>query len=112
VKAQKEAETMSKDTRPIEVGDRFETRDKRDAGRVIEVIEALEHKDAGTLPERAARNAAAWGVDVAETEEWMRQAETRFRTRTETHPRNPSAVGNVSSVAEYTLRKNYRRISR
>lgn len=32
---------MSNEERPIEVGDRFETRDDRDAGRVVEVMHIL-----------------------------------------------------------------------
>ena len=103
---------MTKDTRPIEVGDRFETRDKRDAGRVVEVIEALEDKDAATRPERAARNARSWGSTPAEVEEWMRKSETYFRIQTEAHPRNPDALGNVSRISELTLRAKYSRVSR
>ncbi|KSU52874.1 hypothetical protein [Microbacterium enclense] len=76
---------MSKrDTRPIEVGDRFETRDARDGGKVVEVVEVK-------------RNALG---------------AIRYLIRTEVHPRNPSAVGRAVRVQESTLRGAYKRVSR
>lgn len=80
---------MSKDTRPIEVGNRFETLDERDAGRVVEVIEHVS----------GPRFIGDQRGDV-------------FRTRTEAQPKNPEAVGNVQRISERTLRTKYRRISR
>lgn len=71
------------DARPIVVGDSFETLDKRDGGRVVEVIEDVGHHGRAV-----------------------------FRVRTEAHPRNPDAVGNVSRVSDHTLRTNYKRVSR
>lgn len=105
---------MSADVRPIEVGDRFESRDKRDAGRVVEVIEAIPGlaSERESRLDRAKRLASNWGGAVAGHEEWLRQRETRFRIRTEAHPKNPDAIGNVSNVHEGTLRAKYRRVSR
>ncbi|WP_425837035.1 hypothetical protein [Microbacterium sp. PA5] len=105
---------MSDATRPVQVGDRFATKDNRDAGRVIEVVEALptDSKISSTRRERAMRLFNAWGGNADEHEEWLRKRETRFRVRTEAHPLNPSAVGNVSSMHEGTLAAKYRRISR
>lgn len=80
---------MSKDTRPIEVGDRFESRDKRDAGRVVEVTEFLSGPRYAGDPKGSI-----------------------FRTVTEASPKNPQAVGNVQRVSERTLRGKYERISR
>lgn len=76
---------MSKrDTRPIEVGDRFETRDKRDAGKVVEV----DFVDKTYFGER------------------------RYRIRTEVNPNNPSTVGRSRFIADNTLRSTYKRVSR
>lgn len=74
---------MSEQDRPVEVGSRWETLDKRDEGRVVEVI----------------RLAA---ID----------SEKHWYVKTEAHPRNPEAVGNVSRVSESTLRERYKRVSR
>ena len=74
---------------PIEPGDRFETKDQRDEGRVVEVVERVE----------GPRYAGDARGNV-------------FHVRTEAHPKNPEAVGNVSRVTERTLRKNYQRVSR
>lgn len=76
---------MSKrDTRPIEVGDRCETRDARDEGKVVEV-------------DFVGRNYAG---------------QFRYRIRTEAHPRNPSAVGRSRMINDSTLRASYKRVSR
>jgi hypothetical protein len=80
---------MSTIQQPIEPGDRFESEDSRDTGRVVEVIEIVD----GPRYVGDARGSL-------------------YRVRTEAHPKNPQAVGNVSRVAERTLRKNYRRVSR
>lgn len=80
---------MSKDTKPIEVGDRFETLDERDAGRVVEVIEVVAQP--------------RWDGDAKGT---------IFRTRTEASPKNLDALGHLQKISERTLRKKYRRISR
>lgn len=107
------SETVNKkDVRPIEVGDRFETRDKRNAGRVVEVIEALPVLGDETRAERSERVAILWCMKPDDVDEWLRQRETRFRIRTEAHPRNPDAVGKVSDVHEATLRTDFRRVSR
>lgn len=71
---------------PVGPGDRFESKDSRDRGRVVEVVEL-----AGTYP---------------------LTGERRWRVRTEAHPLNPYAVGNVSNVSESGLLGRYRRISR
>lgn len=104
---------MSKrDERPIEVGDRFETRDRRDEGRVVEVVVAHPDERFSDRHYRALRNAAAWGMTVEEVEQWLREGEVRFNIRTEAHPRNPDAIGNVSRISERTLRTKYKRVSR
>lgn len=74
---------MATDERPIEVGDRFEDRDTRNAGRVVEVREVK----GGQLLGRA-------------------------RVQVEVHPLNPSAVGRHATLAVSTLRRRYRRLSR
>lgn len=74
---------MSADVRPIQFGDRFESKDWRDRGRVVEVIGII------TLGRRRS-----------------------FRIETEAHPKNPDAVGHVSSIKERTLRRRFRRVSR
>lgn len=108
---------MSKrDTRPIEVGDRFETRDARDAGRIVEVDELLGVADANQrcideLLQPGAR-VPSWAVDIDEAVEYHRLSGTRFRIRTEVHPRNPSAEGTVRIANERTLRTKYKRVSR
>ncbi|RKT33636.1 hypothetical protein DEU34_2239 [Microbacterium sp. AG1240] len=80
---------MSKDNRPIEIGDRFETEDDRDAGRVVEVIEVVSGPRYAGDPKGSI-----------------------FRTVTEASPKNPQAVGNVQRVSERTLRGKYVRVSR
>lgn len=75
--------------RPIEVGDRFETEDERDEGRVVEVIEIV-------AAPRYAGDAKGWV----------------YRTRTEASPKNPDAVGHVQKISERTLRSKYKRVSR
>jgi hypothetical protein len=102
---------MTSDERPIQVGDRFETTDGRDAGRVVEVT-----RDLGLL--RSARDHIARIEEKGHTEssadhiERVRSRKTYFYVKTEAHPRNPDAVGNVSRVSERTLRKKYKRVSR
>lgn len=103
------------ENRAIEEGDRFITKDRRDVGRTVEVVEALptDLQIESTRRERAERNSRAWGGwDVDSAEEWLRQRETYYRIRTEVHPHNPDAVGNVSRVHEGTLRTKYKRVSR
>lgn len=95
--------------RPIEVGDRFETLDGRDEGRVVEVI-----RDIGLI-KSAAEHIARIDPDAdgaGEHIERVRERKTYFYVRTEAHPRNPDAIGNVSRVSERTLHKKYRRVSR
>jgi hypothetical protein len=97
----------------IQVGDRFETKDWRDEGRIVEVVEVIIDKaQEASRPERAERFAAQWGSKPGEVSEWLRAGETRFRVRTEAHPKNPSAVGNVSRISERTLHAKYRKVSR
>lgn len=99
---------MSNDNRPIEIGDRFETLDGRDAGRVVEVSEAL-----GLNPSAAAHIARLRSSEeVSEHIERVRERKTFYRVRTESHPKNPDAIGNVSRVSERTIRSKYVRVSR
>lgn len=106
---------MSKDKRPIEVGDRFESKDKRDGGRIVEVVDAegLEERGADRIAglERDNRR-TIYGVSVEDHIEWTRQRHTHFRIRTEVHPKNPTAVGRTIRVQENTLRDRFKRISR
>ena len=69
--------------RPIEVGDRFEDKDPRNAGRVVEVRE----------------------VDWTGTDRHV-------KVQVEVHPKNPSAVGHHSWLSAETVITKYRRISR
>lgn len=97
----------------ITVGDRFETKDWRDEGRVVEVVEILiDPVNEASRPDRARLFAGQWGSKPTEVEEWLRAGETRFRVRTEAHPKNPAAVGNVSRISERTLNAKYRKVSR
>lgn len=99
----------AKKDRPIKVGDRFETLDGRDAGRVVEVTEVRGLS--------ASAKAHLANVDTS-TESGAAHAarvvarRTFFTVQTESHPKNPDAVGNVSRVSENTLRTKYRRVSR
>ena len=96
---------MSKrDTRPIEVGDRFETRDARDGGKVVEVVkvEGLSREGLNRLGR----------VVSAARDRWVREHYTTYRIRTEVHPNNPGAVGRTVRVQENTLRDKYKRVSR
>jgi hypothetical protein len=88
---------MSTEKQPIEVGDRFLSKDKRDGGRIVEVIAALP--------------VDAW-YSNPHVSEYTRQGGTRFKVRTEVNPSNPTAVGHVSRTSERTLRTGYKRVSR
>ncbi|MFF2493229.1 hypothetical protein [Agromyces sp. NPDC058064] len=108
-----------KQQQPIKVGDRFQTKDKRDEGRVVEVLEARGLSTAGRqhvelLERKRALGAKTthWGWPIDDAIEDARQGYTYFAVRTEAHPRNPDALGNVSRISERTLRAKYRRISR
>lgn len=93
----------SQQERPIVVGDRFESLDARDEGRVVEVVEAF-----GIAPD----DSAALEREPAKTRDETRMRVTDFHVRTEAHPKNPDAIGNVSRVSEWTLRTGYKRVSR
>ncbi|MDF2899678.1 MAG: hypothetical protein K0Q46_6464 [Rhodococcus erythropolis] len=106
---------MKKADRPIEVGDRFETRDKRDDGKLVEVVVADGLNAVGR--DRMARIEAGperdrYGTTKAQRLEWTRQRYTTYRIRTEVHPNNPSAVGRRVKIQENTLREKYKRVSR
>ncbi|QYF98478.1 hypothetical protein [Microbacterium sp. PAMC21962] len=103
-----------KEHRPIQVGDRFETRDRRDAGRIVEVVEALGIRDRGR--QRLARieagpDVTCWGEAKADLLRWVREQETIYRIRTITNPRVPHATGRHVKVQENTLRAKYKRVS-
>lgn len=83
-------------TSKYEVGDRFETRDSRDEGKIVEIIEVLQYPR------------EVWYQDG--TSETL--FGTRYRIKTEVNPKNPSAVGRRSHIAEHTLETRYRKISR
>lgn len=74
---------MTKDTRTIEVGDRFEDKDWRNEGRIIEIRTVLS-------PEPL----------------------DHYEAEVEAHPKNPSAVGKWTTLSGATLRSRYRKISR
>lgn len=80
---------MSDHEREVEVGDRFETLDERDAGRVVEIVEFAEGPRFAGDPRGS-----------------------RWRAKTEANPKNPDAIGNVSRISERTLRLKYKRVSR
>lgn len=90
--------------RPIVKGDRFQSNDPRDSGRVVEVIE-----ERGIAPEIS--EAIARYRDT-KARELRRQKATYFAIRTEAHPTNPDAIGNVSRISEHGLRTRFTRISR
>jgi hypothetical protein len=103
---------------PIEVGDRFESKDKRDGGRIVEVVEERGLSGQGERQLELARqryrgvSTTSWGTPVADALEDIRKRYTFFTIRTEVHPKNPSAVGRNVKVHEGTLRTKYRRVSR
>lgn len=67
----------------IHKGDRFLSKDKRDGGRIVEVVEVFHGPD------------------------------DRYRIVTEVHPNNPSAVnGRRIPISGASLRKRFTRISR
>lgn len=107
---------MPKDTRPIEVGDRFESKDKRDGGRIVEVVESLGLSEYGARRMSRIKEAGkvpAWtSWTFPEYVEWARQGDTHFRIKTEVHPKNPSAVGRTIRIQENTLREKFKRVSR
>lgn len=90
--------------RPIVKGDRFQSNDPRDNGRVVEVIE-----ERGIAPEIEAAINRFRGL---EGRELRRQKATYFAIKTEAHPTNPDAIGNVSRISEHGLRTRFTRISR
>lgn len=96
----------------VSVGDRYETTDKRDEGRVVEVTQAL------GIPESIATHIANL---LAKPQSERRDAEiarvrarrTYYLVRTEAHPKNPDAIGNVSRVSEKSLLgPSWRKVSR
>lgn len=106
---------MSKrDTRPIEVGDRFETRDARDEGKVVEVVkvEGLSADGRAQITRAESGPARHYGITREQHIEWIRERYTTYRIRTEVHPNNPSAVGRTVRAQENTLREKYKRVSR
>jgi hypothetical protein len=107
---------MSKDTRPIEVGDRFESKDRRDGGRIVEVVESLglsDHGEARMARARSVGHVPSWSnMTFTEFLDWIRAGETNFRIKTEVHPNNPSAVGRTIRIQENTLREKFTRVSR
>jgi len=70
----------------VQAGDRFESEDERDEGRVVKVL------------------GPAVPIATDDGPEWL--------VETVAHPKNPDAVGNVSRVSEFTLNDRYRRVSR
>lgn len=106
---------MKHELEPIRVGDRFESRDKRDAGRVVEVVEELPVPSWVTArvatilagPERRMT-----GETRESAAEWHRQRGTRFLVRSVVNPLNPAAVGRSYRVQENTLREKFRRVPR
>ncbi|MEW2459839.1 hypothetical protein [Microbacterium sp. K41] len=102
-----------RDSRPIEVGDRFEPRDSRDAGKIVVVVKAEGLSDRGRAqverieagPERV------YGVGRESRMAWARERHTTYRIRTEAHPNNRSAVGRTVRAQENTLRDKYKRVS-
>lgn len=80
--------------KPIpQIGERYESTDSRDGGRVVEVIDQVLDDD---------------GFEYVKP-----NGDYVFHVRTEVNPNNPSAVGNVSRVSERTLQgSHYRKVSR
>lgn len=79
-----------KEERPIEVGDRFESEDPREEGRVIQIRE---------------RRSAKFGM-------YGSGGSPRWQVQTEAHPKNPEVIGRKSVISEHTLRRRWKRISR
>lgn len=101
----------------IEIGDRFESKDSRDRGRIVEVTEArgLSGYGANLVAEETHHyrgvEVTDYGMPVADYLDLLRAGETFYTVRTEVHPNRPTAVGNVSRVSERTLRDRYRKVS-
>lgn len=103
----------------IQPGDRFETRDSRDAGRVIEIDEVLGLSAAGQkytdLYMTGVWDYEAHGYDTLdEAVEEVRTKYTKYRAHSEANPKNPDQVGRRTTVSEKTLSdlNKYRKISR
>lgn len=104
------------DNPKIEIGDRYETKDSRDAGRVVEVIEVRGLSSQGRrlieLASAQNRTITAWGEPIEDHLEYLRKSYTFYVIRSETNPKNPSAVGRKSTVHEGTLATKYKKVSR
>jgi hypothetical protein len=83
-----------------EVGDRFETTDSRDEGRVIEIDEVIHYDQAG------------WQYDDNGFITEVVTPKVRYRVHSEANPKNPDAVGRRSTISEHGLETRYRKISR
>lgn len=83
-----------------QVGDRFETKDSRDTGRVIEIDEVVEWDGTGYI----------YNDDDTVTE--VKVPKVSYRVHSEANPKNPEAVGRRSTVSENTLDNRYTKISR
>lgn len=81
-------------------GDRFETLDSRDAGRIIEIDEVIEYEQPGVIYH-----------DNDTLEEVVLQ-KVRYRVHSEANPKNPNHIGRRSSVSEEGLTTRYKKISR
>lgn len=101
----------ARDSAPIEVGDRFITRDSRDAGKIVEVaeIEGLSPDGSARVALIMAGPAHNYGITRERHAEWVRERHTTFRIRTVVHPRVPAAVGRTVRIKENTLRDKYKR---
>jgi hypothetical protein len=78
---------VSENSRPIEVGDRFEDKDPRQGNRVVRVV-SVEHK---------AVHAFAWA---------------EIRVTVEVAELNPKTIGRTYRIAPNTLHERYKRVSR
>ena len=76
---------MAKEVQPIEVGDRFESKDRRDRFKVVEVVQA---------------------------NPTSRYTRKQYVIRTEVHESNPAAVGRKVWISDRILRTHYRKVSR
>jgi hypothetical protein len=107
-----EEEIMTRTPRPIEKGDRFESQDTRDAGRIIKVVETVVDV-VGDMPAEPV-SIPSPGLPDDVIPDPVLETEREYLVEVTVHPDNPDAVGHTYRIGEATLRnrKHYRRVSR
>lgn len=100
-----------------ERSDRFETKDSRDRGRIIEIDAELGLSEDGERIIRQYEDGYySWEdhgyLSLEQAVEVVRQKNTYYSAHTEVNPRNPEREGRKSTLSEFTLANRYHKISR